>query len=142
TISLITIALTHHDSVMNTNEYPFYQYSEYSVKKARNGVALLMTMGSASVHQTASNSDWGGINKWDESIVPHLTKMAKAVKQYDTVLMAQISHRGRRGHRDTAWQPLYAPSDIPEPLHRDMPHIIQKEDIDWLVEAYAQAALR
>jgi len=136
------IAVTAHATGMNPNGYPSDQFIEYNVEKARNGVGLLMTMGSASVHPTASNSDWGGINNWDESIVPHLTKMAKAVKQYDTVLMAQISHRGRRGHRDTAWQPLYAPSDIPEPLHRDMPHIIQKEDIDWLVEAYAQAALR
>src|SRR5699024_1760862 len=91
------IAVSADTTEINPNGYPSDQFIEYNVEKARNGVGLLMTMGSASVHPTASNSDWGGINNWDESIVPHLTKMAKAVKQYDTVLMAQISHRGRRG---------------------------------------------
>lgn len=136
------IAVTAHATGMNPLGHPSDQFIEYNVEKAKNGVGLLMTMGSGSVHPTAPNSDWGGINNWDESIVPHLTKMAKAVKQYDTVLMAQISHRGRRAFSDVTWLPMYAPSDIPEKLHRHMPHVIQEEDIDWLVDSYVQAALR
>lgn len=136
------IAVTAHATGMNPLGHPSDQFIDYNVEKAKNGVGLLMSMGSGSVHPTAPNSDWGGINNWDDSIVPHLTKMAKEVKKYDTVLMAQISHRGRRASRDVTWMPLYAPSDIPEPLHRDMPHVIQEEDIDWLVDTYVQAALR
>lgn len=136
------IAVTAHATGMNPNSYPSDQFIQYNVEKARNGVGLLLTMGSGSVHPTSPNSDWGGIHNWDDSIIPHLKKMSEAIKPYGTVLMAQISHRGRRANRDVTWLPVYAPSDIPEPLHRDMPHEIQPEDVPWLVDAYAKAAVR
>jgi mycofactocin system FadH/OYE family oxidoreductase 2 len=136
------IAVTAHATGLNPDGYPSDRFIAYNVEKAKNGVGLLMTMGSASVHPTSPNSDWGGIHNWDESIVPYLRKMSDAIKPYGAVLMAQISHRGRRANRDVTWLPIYAPSDVPEPQHRDMPHEIQPEDIDWLVDAYVQAALR
>lgn len=136
------IAVTAHATGMNPNGYPSDQFIAYNAEKAKNGVGLLITMGSASVHPTSPNSDWGGINNWDESIVPHLKKMSEAIKPHGAVLIAQISHKGRRANRDVTWLPVYAPSDIPEDVHQDMPHVIQPEDIDWLVDAYAQAALR
>lgn len=136
------IAVTAHATGMNPNGYPSDQFIDYNAEKAKNGVGLLITMGSASVHPTSPNSDWGGINNWDESIVPYLKKMSEAIKPHGTVLIAQISHKGRRANRDVTWLPVYAPSDIPEDVHQDMPHVIQPEDIDWLVDAYVQAALR
>lgn len=136
------IAVTAHATGMNPNGYPSDQFIDYNAEKAKNGVGLLITMGSASVHPTSPNSDWGGINNWDESIVPHLKKMSEAIKPYGSVLIAQISHKGRRANRDVTWLPVYAPSDIPEDVHQDMPHVIQPEEIEWLVDAYAQAALR
>lgn len=136
------IAVTAHATALNPNSYPSDQFIEYNVAKARGGVGLLMTMGSASVHPTSPNSDWGGIHIWDDEVIPHLKKMSEAIKPYGTVLMAQISHRGRRTWNDVTWLPTYAPSDIVEPNHYHMPHIVQADDIDWLVDAYVQAALR
>ncbi|MCY0897132.1 MAG: FAD-dependent oxidoreductase [Alicyclobacillaceae bacterium] len=136
------IAVTAHATGLNPNSYPSDKFIAYNAEKARNGVGLLMTMGSGSVHPTSPNSDWGGIHNWDESILPYLRKMSEAIKPHGAILMAQISHRGRRANRDVTWLPIYAPSDDPEPLHRDMPHEIQSEDVDWLVDAYVQAALR
>lgn len=136
------IAVTAHATGMNPHGYPSDQFIDYNAEKAKNGVGLLITMGSSSVHPTSPNSDWGGINNWDESIVPHFQKMSGVIKPHGAVLIAQISHKGRRSNRDITWMPVYAPSDIPEDVHQDMPHVIQPEDIDWLVDAYAQAALR
>ncbi|PSR32690.1 MAG: hypothetical protein C7B46_13090 [Sulfobacillus benefaciens] len=136
------IAVTAHATGLNPLSYPSDQFIAYNANKARHGVGLLMTMGSGSVHPTSPNSDWGGIHNWDESIVPYLKKMSAAIKPTGTVLMAQISHRGRRANRDVTWLPIYAPSDEPEPLHRDVPHEIQADDIDWLIAAYVGAAVR
>ncbi|MBI3976798.1 MAG: FAD-dependent oxidoreductase [Chloroflexi bacterium] len=136
------IAVSGHVTGMNPQGYPTDRFIAYHEQKAKNGVGLLITMGSSSVHPTSDNLDWGGVLNWDDSIIPHFQKMAAAIKQHPTVLLAQISHRGRRGRSTGNFRPLYAPSPIPEPVHNEMPHEIGKEDIAWLVEAYAQAALR
>lgn len=136
------IAVTAHATGMNPTGKPSDQFIAYNAEKAKNGVGLLMTMGSSSVHPTSPNGDWGGIDNWDESIVPYFQKMSDAIKPHGAVLMAQISHKGRRANRDANWVPVYAPSDIPEDVHHDMPHVIQTEEIDWLVDTYVQAALR
>ncbi|MEE9199637.1 MAG: N-methylproline demethylase, partial [Dehalococcoidia bacterium] len=46
------------------------------------------------------------------------------------------------GVTDLHWVPLLAPSPIPERTHRETPHEMEKEDIDTIVRAYGQAALR
>lgn len=136
------IAVTAHATALNPTSMPSDQFINYNVAKARGGVGLLMSMGSSSVHPTSPNSDWGGIHNWDDDVIPYFKKMSEAIKPYGTVLMAQISHRGRRTYNDVTWLPTYAPSDIPEPNHIHMPHIVQPDDIDWLVDAYVKAALR
>jgi 2,4-dienoyl-CoA reductase-like NADH-dependent reductase (Old Yellow Enzyme family)/thioredoxin reductase len=136
------IAVTAHATALNPNAYPSDQFIDYNVNKARGGVGLLMTMGSSSVHPTSPNSDWGGIHNWDDDVIPYFKKMSEKIKPYGTVLMAQISHKGRRTLNDVTWLPTYSVSDIPEPSHRDMPHVIQPDDIDWLVDSYVKAAVR
>lgn len=136
------ICVPAHATAFNPTGYPSDQFIAYNAWKAKNGVGLLITMGSSSVHPTSPNSDWGGIHNWTDDVIPYFRKMAEAVKPHGAVLMAQISHRGRRGNHDVNWLPLYAPSDVPEPLHKDIPHEIQEDEIPWLVDAYAAAARR
>ncbi|MCY0898100.1 MAG: NAD-binding protein [Firmicutes bacterium] len=136
------IAVTAHATGLNPLSLPSDEFIAYNLNKAKHGVGLLMTMGSASVHPTSPNSDWGGIHNWDDRIIPYLKRMSEAIKPTGAVLMAQISHRGRRATRDVTWLPTYAPSDEPEPVHRDVPHEIQPEDIEWLVASYVGAAVR
>lgn len=136
------ICVSAHATGLNPTGNPSDTFINYQREKARNGVGLLMMAGSASVHPTAPNSDWGGINIWSDDIIPYFQRISDACKPYGTVIMMQISHRGRRANRDVSWLPTYAPSDIPEPLHKDIPHEIQPDEIPWLVAAYANAAVR
>src|SRR5690606_7249470 len=78
------IAVSAHATALNPNSYPSDQFIQYNVAKARGGVGLLMTMGSASTHPTSPNSDWGGIHLWDDDVIPHLKKMSEAIKPYGT----------------------------------------------------------
>ncbi len=136
------IVSTAHATGYNPTGYPSDRFIAYQAEKAKHGCGMVITMGSSSVHPTSPASDWGGINNWNDDIIPYFRRMADAVHRYDARLLAQIAHRGRRGKRDVTWLPTYAPSPVPEPVHRDIPHEIGEEDIGWLVDAYAQAARR
>jgi len=49
---------------------------------------------------------------------------------------------GRRGNSRETGRPLEAPSAIPEPVHREIPHVLRTEEIKPIVEAFADAAVR
>jgi 2,4-dienoyl-CoA reductase-like NADH-dependent reductase (Old Yellow Enzyme family) len=57
-------------------------------------------------------------------------------------VVAQITHRGRRGRSIDLWNRMYAPSDVREPNHRENPHPMEPEVIDELVQAFVDAAGR
>jgi len=78
----------------------------------------------------------------EDGAIPHLRRITEMVHQYPTKIFMQLSHLGRQG---TAWvsgRPLWAPSPVPEPVFREMPHEMEVEDIDELVEAFGQATRR
>src|SRR5262249_23593672 len=55
---------------------------------------------------------------------------------------AQTPHRGRPGRSTGTWQPMYAPSAIREPNHRETPHPLDQNTINEFVRAFADAAYR
>jgi 2,4-dienoyl-CoA reductase-like NADH-dependent reductase (Old Yellow Enzyme family) len=57
--------------------------------------------------------------------------------------MCQITHLGRRGDAQAGeWLPTIAPSPVRETLHRNFPREMDHHDIDRVVHAFGQAALR
>ena len=62
--------------------------------------------------------------------------------KYEVPVVAQITHRGRRGRSIDLWNRLYGPSDTREPNHRENPHPLEKETIEELIRAFADAAGR
>src|SRR5204863_1517877 len=70
-------------------------------------------------------------------------EMADAIHAQDAKLMRQLTHMGRRGQSDSEkWLPLVAPSQIPEPYHREVPHEIEEHEIEAIVRAFGQAVRR
>jgi hypothetical protein len=53
-----------------------------------------------------------------------------------------MTHMGRRGHSRESGIPLRAPSDVPEPVHREVPVPLDAEEIPPIVERFAAAARR
>jgi len=101
-----------------------------------------MCFGSASVHQTSPAKDWNGVELFDDRVIPYLEKFSETMHRYDVPVVAQITHRGRRGRSIDTFERLYAPSAIREPNHRETPHVIEPKTMDEFVRAYADAALR
>jgi mycofactocin system FadH/OYE family oxidoreductase 2 len=123
--------------------YPTERYRRYHVEKAKGGVGLTIIGGSTSVAANSPATEWSMIANRDESIIPCYRELADAVHAHDARIMTQLTHMGRRGKSDSErWLPLVAPSQIPEPYHREIPHEIEEHQIREIIQAFGQAVRR
>src|SRR5690349_17604646 len=114
---------------------------DYHVRKAAGGCGLVMTFGSASV-DPATAASYGSVALWDERNEPALRALAAGVHEHGGVCMSQMTHMGRRGNSLESGIPLRAPSDVPEPVHREVPVALDATEIPAIVERFAAAAQR
>jgi 2,4-dienoyl-CoA reductase-like NADH-dependent reductase (Old Yellow Enzyme family) len=114
---------------------------EYQVRKAAGGCGLVMTFGSASVDPTTAAS-YGSVALWDERNEPALRALADGVHEHGALCMSQMTHMGRRGHSRESGIPLRAPSDVPEPVHHEVPVPLEEPEIAAIVDRFAAAARR
>jgi N-methyl-L-proline demethylase len=142
--------LTLRNRLMSTSHEPFYaedgmpkdRYRLYHVEKAKGGIALTMTAGSAVVSPD-SPPVFGNLLAYKDEIVPWLRRLADDCHAHGAAVMIQLTHLGRRTAWNTAdWLPVLAPSPIREPAHRAFPKTIEDWDIDRIVADYAAAAQR
>jgi 2,4-dienoyl-CoA reductase-like NADH-dependent reductase (Old Yellow Enzyme family) len=136
------IMSTSHASTLDVGGMPLERYQRYHEEKAKGGIALTMFGGSSMV---APDSSWGGgqINVSTDEIIPHLQQFSDRIHGHGAAIMCQISHLGRRAtSAATNWLPTLAPSAIRETRHRDIPREMDRHDIDRIIRAYADAAVR
>ena len=142
--------LTLRNRLMSTSHEPFYsedgmpkdRYRLYHVEKAKGGIALTMTAGSAVVSPD-SPPVFGNLLAYKDEIVPWLRRLADDCHAHGAAVMIQLTHLGRRTAWNKAdWLPVLAPSPIREPAHRAFPKAIEDWDIDRIVADYAAAAQR
>src|SRR5262245_23481699 len=131
-----------HADALAEDGMPTERTVRYYELKARGGAGFIMCFGSASVHPTSPARDWNGVELFDDRVIPHLRTFSETMHRYGVPCVAQITHRGRRGHSSNAWQRLYAPSPIREPNHRETPHPLDVKMIPEFVRAFADAAGR
>ncbi len=142
--------LTLRNRIMSTAHEPFYsddgmpkdRYRLYHVEKAKGGVALTMTAGSAAVSPD-SPPVFGNLLAYRDEIVSWLRHLTDECHEHGSAVMIQLTHLGRRTAWNKAdWLPVLAPSAIREPAHRAFPKAIEDWDIDRIVADYAAAAQR
>ncbi len=142
--------LTLKNRVMSTSHEPAYsedgmpkeRYRLYHAEKAKGGMALTMTAGSAIVSRD-SPAAFGNLHVYRDEIVPWLRDVADSCHEHDCKVMIQITHLGRRtGWNKADWLPVLAPSPVREPAHRAFPKTMEDWDIDRIVADYASAAQR
>lgn len=136
------IVSTPHNTHFGSDGYVTQRYIDYYAEKAKGGAGLLQCFGSLGVHPTAPVMDWGGIKNWDDSSLPMFQRFAETMHAHGAVVMAQITHRGRRGSSAESETPLLSSSDIPERLHHEIPHALDVETIEDIVRSFADGALR
>jgi len=121
---------------------PAEKYQRYHVEKARGGLGLTMFGGSSYIDH---DSTWrsGQLNIGTDRIIPYLQSFSDRVRGEGAGIMMQITHLGRRGESQAnSWLPTIAPSPIRELGHRSFPREMNEYDIQRVITAFGQAALR
>ena len=142
--------LTLRNRIMSTAHEPSYaedgmptdRYRLYHVEKAKGGIALTMTAGSAVVAEDSPPA-FGNLHAYDDAIVPWLRRLSDECHEHGAAVMVQLTHLGRRTSWSTGdWLPVLAPSPVREPAHRTFPKEAEDWDLDRIVGKYADAAAR
>ncbi len=136
------LMITAHEPAYTEDGMPGERYRAYHVERARGGVALTMTAGSAVVSRD-SPPVFGNILAWRDEVVGWMKRLAEECHEHDCAVMIQLTHLGRRSRWDTGdWLPIVAPGPAREPAHRGFPKVIEDWDITRIVADYADAAER
>lgn len=136
------IFVSAHEPAYPEYGMPKGRYRAYHVERAKGGVALTMTAGSASVSRD-SPPVFNNILAWQDEVVPWVREMTDAVHEAGAAIMIQITHLGRRTRWDKGdWLPVLSPSHEREPAHRAFTKKMEEWDIERVIKDFADAAER
>jgi 2,4-dienoyl-CoA reductase-like NADH-dependent reductase (Old Yellow Enzyme family)/thioredoxin reductase len=136
------IMSTAHEPNYAEDGLPTDRYRLYHLEKAKGGIAMTMTAGSAIVAED-SPAAFGNLHAYRDEIVPWMKRLADDCHEHDCAVMIQLTHLGRRtmwNHSD--WLPVVAASRVREPAHRAFPEAAEDWDIARITARDAVAAER
>lgn len=142
--------LTLRNRIMTTSHEPAYpedgmpkdRYRAYHEERAKAGVALTMTAGSAAVSRD-SPPVFNNILAYKDEVVPWIRNLTDACHDHGCAVMIQLTHLGRRtGWNKGDWLPSVSSGADREPAHRAFPKKLEDWDIDRIISDYADAAER
>ncbi|TYO90738.1 NADH:flavin oxidoreductase [Oceanicella actignis] len=136
------IMSTAHEPAYSEDGLPKDRYRLYHVEKARGGIALTMTAGSAVVSPDSPEA-FGNLHAYRDEIVPWLRRLADECREHGAAVMIQLTHLGRRTSWNKGdWLPVLSASPVREAAHRAFPKEAEDWDIARIVADYAAAAQR
>ena len=134
--------ITSHEPAYPEDGMPKAKYRAYHVERARAGIALTMTAGSATVSRD-SPPVFNNILAYKDEVVPYLKDMVDACHEHGAAVMIQLTHLGRRtGWNKGDWLPVVSPSHAREAAHRAFPKQMEDWDIARIQRDYVAAAQR
>jgi 2,4-dienoyl-CoA reductase-like NADH-dependent reductase (Old Yellow Enzyme family)/thioredoxin reductase len=136
------IMTTAHEPAYPEEGMPKARYRAYHLERAKGGIALTMTAGSAAVSRD-SPPVFNNIQLYKDEVVPWMKELADACHEQGAAVMIQITHLGRRTRWDRSfWLPVLSPSHRREAAHRAFPKKIEEWDIRRIIADFADAAER
>jgi hypothetical protein len=136
------IILTSHEPAYPEEGMPKGRYRAYHTERAKGGVAMTMTAGSAAVSKD-SPPVFNNLLVYKDEVVPWMKELTDSVHEQGAAIMIQLTHLGRRTRWDKAnWLPVVSPSHHREAAHRAFPKKAEDWDIERIIKDYADAAER
>lgn len=136
------IMTTSHEPAYPEDGMPKARYRAYHEERAKAGVALAMTAGSAAVSKD-SPPVFNNILAYKDEVVPWIRDLTDACHAHGCAAMIQLTHLGRRtGWNKGDWLPSVSPGPHREPAHRAFPKQMEDWDIARIITDYATAAQR
>ena len=142
--------LTLRNRIMTTSHEPAYpedgmpkdRYRAYHAERAKAGVALAMTAGSATVSKD-SPPVFNNILAYRDEVVPWIRNLTDGCHEHGCAVMIQLTHLGRRTTWNKGdWLPSVSSSKHREPAHRAFPKLAEDWDIERIITQFADAAER
>lgn len=136
------IMTTAHEPAYPEDGMPKERYRAYHEERARAGVGLAMTAGSAAVSRDSPPS-FNNVLAYKDEVVPWIRNLTDACHDHGCAVMIQLTHLGRRtGWSFGDWLPSVSSSHHHEAAHLYNPKLIEDWDIKRIINDYADAAER
>lgn len=136
------IMTTSHEPAYPEDGMPKDRYRAYHEERAKAGVALTMTAGSAAVSKD-SPPVFNNVLVYRDDVVPWIQNLTDSCHEHGCAVMIQLTHLGRRTTWNKGnWLPSVSSSKHREPAHRAFPKLIEDWDIDRIINDFADAAER
>lgn len=136
------IMTTSHEPAYPEDGMPKARYAAYHAERAKAGVALAMTAGSAAVSKD-SPPVFNNILAYKDEVVPHIRRLTDACHEHGCAVMIQLTHLGRRTTWNKgAWLPSVSSSRHREPAHKAFPKLAEDWDIARIITDFADATER
>ena len=136
------IMTTAHEPAYPEDGMPKGRYRAYHAERAKAGIALTMTAGSAAVSKN-SPPVFNNVLAYKDEVVPWMRDVVDACHEHGAAVMIQLTHLGRRTRWDKGdWLPAVAPSHNREAAHRAFTKRIEDWDIARIIKDFGDAAER
>ena len=136
------IITTSHEPAYNEDGFPKERYIAYHLERAKGGIAMTMTAGSAVVSKDSPPS-FDNIHAYKDEVVPWIKKLTDTIHDHDCKIMIQLTHLGRRTSWSKGdWLPSLSSGKHREPAHKAFPKVMESWDIKRIIKEYGDAAER
>jgi len=136
------IITTSHEPAYNDDGFPKDRYIAYHLERAKGGIAMTMTAGSAVVSKDSPPS-FDNIHAYKDEVVPWIKKLTGTIHDHDCKIMIQLTHLGRRTSWSKGdWLPSLSSGKHREPAHKAFPKVMESWDIERIIKEYGDAAER
>lgn len=122
------------DGHMTKQLYAIYE------ELAKGEVGLIVTGYANIVEEEKPNAGMMGI--YNDSFIEEYKKLTELMHSYDAKIVMQIAYGGTKSTYDIGERVIYAPSDVCEKSTQTQGKPMTKAEIDYIVDAFAQASLR
>lgn len=133
------ISFSAHLTNLAEHGLPTQRLIDYLAARARGGAGLIITE-EQSVHPTDRAYEHL-MEAFKPEIIPAYKQLTRAVHAYDTRIFAQLNHNGQQCSGSLSRLPVWAPSAVPDVMYREVPKVMELEDIREVIEHFALSAV-
>jgi N-methyl-L-proline demethylase len=136
------IITTSHEPAYPEDGMPKERYRKYHVERAKAGIAMTMTAGSAAVSKD-SPPVFNNVLVYKDEVVKWMKALVDECHDHGAAVMIQLTHLGRRTRWDKGdWLPVVSSSLKREAAHRAFPKLIEDWDMARIKKDFADGAER
>jgi 2,4-dienoyl-CoA reductase-like NADH-dependent reductase (Old Yellow Enzyme family)/thioredoxin reductase len=114
---------------------------DYYRARAKGGVGYIVVNATV-VSEPSGRSHPNQTRITDDKYIDGLSELVDVIHEYDVKTSIQLYHSGRQRYGMIAGPPTLSPSGIPDPVRKDPTRAVTVEEIQTLIQEYADGARR